>query len=63
MTSHNRINPQELSSRKLWQLAETRTEEQISAEELSAVVAELARRRQDLDRLQAIFQSGDAPHG
>ena len=54
-----RINPQELSSRKLWQLAETRAGKQISAEELAAVVAELARRRQDLERLEAIIHPGD----
>ena len=58
-----RINPRELSSRKLWQLAETRAGKQISAEELSAVIAELARRRQDLERLQAILQPEDTPAG
>ncbi len=62
MTAH-RIKPRELSSRKLWQLAETRSEKPISAEDLAAVIAELARRRQDLERLQAIMDAGDRPTG
>ena len=49
-----RINPQELSSRKLWQLVETRTEDEISADELSEVIAELAKRSYDLDKQQEI---------
>jgi len=49
-----RINPQELSSRKLWRLAETRTEDEISADELSEVIAELAKRSYDLDKQQEI---------
>mgnify|MGYP001814627045 CR=1 FL=1 len=55
----SRINPEELSSRKLWQLAESRSDEQISADELNEVIAELARRRQDLDRLQAVIGTGE----
>jgi len=62
MTTH-RIKPRELSSRKLWQLAETRSEEPISAEDLAAVIAELARRRQDLERLEAIMQPGESTAG
>jgi hypothetical protein len=58
-----RINPRELSSRKLWQLAETRTEKQISAEELAAVITELARRRQDLERLRAVIPPEERPAG
>lgn len=54
-----RINPRELSSRKLWQLAESPSDEQISADELIEVIAELAKRRQDLDRLQAIMGTGE----
>ncbi|MEZ5571882.1 MAG: hypothetical protein R3E64_07630 [Halioglobus sp.] len=49
-----RINPQELSSRKLWQLADTRSREQISEDELSEVIAELAKRCHDLDELQLL---------
>ena len=50
-----RINPRELSSRKLWQLAESPSDQQISADELLDVIAELAKRRQDLDRLRALM--------
>ena len=56
-----RINPQELSSRKLWQLAEMPAEQDISDEELTAVIEELAKRRQDLDRLEALIQPGKGP--
>lgn len=59
----SRINPRELSSRKLWELAETREEDDISAEELSAVIAELAERRQDLSRLDAIIEAGKDTRG
>ncbi len=50
----SRINPQELSSRKLWQLADMRSSEEISADELSEVIAELAKRCHDLSQLEAI---------
>ena len=52
----SRINAQELSSRKLWQLVDTRTKDEISADELSAVIDELAKRCHDLDKLQQIDQ-------
>jgi hypothetical protein len=51
-----RINAQELSSRKLWQLAETRTQHEISADELKEVIDELAKRCHDLNQLQQIDQ-------
>lgn len=54
-----RINAQELSSRKLWQLAETRSKEEISADELSDVIAELAKRCHDLEKLQEISKLED----
>jgi len=54
-----RINAQELSSRKLWQLADMRTREQISADELSEVIAELAKRCHDLDKLRLLDQLKD----
>lgn len=52
----SRINAQELSSRKLWQLAETSSKEDISADELADVIAELAKRCHDLDQLRHIDQ-------
>ena len=51
-----RINPQELSSRKLWQLADTPYRDEISSDELSDVIAELAKRCHDLNKLQEIDQ-------
>ena len=51
-----RINPQELSSRKLWQLAETQSTDDLSAEEMSDVIAELAKRCHDLGELDKISQ-------
>lgn len=58
-----RINAQELSSRKLWQLAETRSRSEISADELSDVIAELAKRCHDLNKLQQIDQLKDMHQG
>lgn len=49
-----RVNPQELSSRKLWQLAETWSHDDISAYELSEVIAELAKRCHDQDQLREL---------
>ena len=49
-----RINAQELSSRKLWQLAETRSNDEISADELSEVIAKLAKRCHDQDQLREL---------
>ena len=53
------INAQELSSRKLWQLAQTTSENAISKQELSEVVAELAKRRHNLEKLQEVGKLGD----
>lgn len=58
-----RINAQELSSRKLWQLADTHTGNEISADELSDVIAELAKRCHDLNQLQQIDQLKNALRG
>ncbi|MCB1689482.1 MAG: hypothetical protein KDI33_13395 [Halioglobus sp.] len=55
-----RINPQELSSRKLWQLADTRSRDEISTDELSEVISELAKRCHDLNKLQEIDQLKNA---
>lgn len=59
----SRINARELCSRKLWQLAETPSEAQISADELAEVIAELAKRCQDLDQLRHIDQLKEAHQG
>jgi hypothetical protein len=59
----SRINPRELSSRKLWQLAESPADQDISADELIEVIAELANRRQDLARLQAVMDTGEDSSG
>ena len=53
MNTH-KINAQELSSRKLWQLAQTSSIDGLSAAELSEVIAELAKRCQDMDKLEQI---------
>lgn len=50
----SRINPRELSSRKLWQLAEMRSRDELSADELADVIAELVKRCHDLDQLRHI---------
>lgn len=55
-----RFNPQEFSSRKLWQLVKTDTDRQISDDELTEAIAELARRRHYLEQLQEI---GALDHG
>ena len=53
-----RINAQELCSRKLWQLAETRSADELSTDELSDVIAELTKRCHDLDKLEDISKLG-----
>ena len=58
-----RINPQELSSRKLWQLAETQSTDDLSTEEMSDVIAELAKRCHDLDELDKISKLGGHSQG
>jgi len=62
MNTH-RINAQELSSRKLWQLADTNSRSELSADELSEVIAELAKRCHDLNRLQQIDQLKNSHRG
>ncbi|MDE0950177.1 MAG: hypothetical protein OSA45_02850 [Halioglobus sp.] len=57
--NNTEINAQELSSRKLWQLAQTTSENAISKQELSEVVAELAKRRHNLEKLQEVGKLGD----
>ena len=49
-----KFNPQEFSSRKLWQLVNTKNDCQYAEEELSEAIAELARRRHYLEQLQEI---------
>jgi hypothetical protein len=58
-----RINPQELSSRKLWQLAETPSTDDLSAEEMSDVIAELAKRCHDLDEFDKISKLEENSQG
>lgn len=57
--NNTEINAQELSSRKLWQLAQTTSENAISEQELSQVVAELAKRRHNLEKLQEVGKLSD----
>jgi hypothetical protein len=59
----SRINAQELSSRKLWQLAEMPTRGELSADELADVIAELAKRCHDLDQLRHIDQLKEVRQG
>jgi phage gp16-like protein len=58
-----KINAQELSSRKLWQLAEAHASKEISADDLTAVIAELAKRCHDMEKLQQIDQLKDTHQG
>jgi hypothetical protein len=58
-----RINPQGLSSRKLWQLAETRSVQEISADEMSGVIAELAKRCHDQNELHRVHQLEEDSQG
>jgi len=58
-----RINPQELSSRKLWLLAETQPIHEISADEMSGVIAELAKRCHDQDELHRISKLKEDSRG
>ena len=53
MNTH-KINAHQLSSRKLWQLAEASSTDGLSGDELSEVIAELAKRCHDLDKLEQI---------
>ena len=53
MNTH-KISAHQLSSRKLWQLAEASSTDGLSSAELSEVIAELAKRCQDLDKLEQL---------
>ena len=55
MNTH-RIHAHQLSSRKLWQLAEAPSTDGLSSDELSEVIAELAKRCHDLDELEKIVK-------
>jgi hypothetical protein len=57
-----RINASELCSRKLWQLVNAQTGEDISDTELSEAIAELSRRRHYLQELQEMGKLGNQ-HG
>ncbi|MEM8661994.1 MAG: hypothetical protein AAGF35_14010 [Pseudomonadota bacterium] len=48
------FNPSELSSRKLWEMVNNNSVEQVSEDELKRAIAELATRRHYLEKLQAI---------
>ena len=52
------FNPQELCSRKLWQLVSEPATDTISDLELSQAIAELARRRHYLEELEEIGKLG-----
>ena len=58
-----KFNPRERCSRKLWQLVNTETEEQVSERELKEAIAELANRRHYLEQLQQIGAIGDKRTG
>lgn len=48
-----KFNAEELCSRKLWQLLNAETDNNINDGELTEVIAELAKRRHYLEQLQA----------
>lgn len=52
------FNPEELCSRKLWQLISAPTTNEISDLELSQAIAELARRRHYLEELEEMGKLG-----
>jgi hypothetical protein len=58
-----KFNPQELCSRKLWQLVQTLPEQKGHDRELSAAIAELAKRRRYLEQLQESGKLGDLNRG
>ncbi len=75
-TDTGNFDASELSSRKLWQLVTTETEEQVSADQLGAAqlgaaqlsaaqlreaIEELAARRHYLDELQRLGKLGSLP--
>ena len=57
-----KFDPRQLCSRKLWQLVNTETNEEVSERELREAIAELASRRHYLEQLQQIgILEGESP--
>ena len=54
------FNPQELCSRKLWQIVNAPGGAHITDDELSQAIAELARRRRYLEELSEMGKLGDS---
>jgi PleD family two-component response regulator len=54
-----RFNAQELCSRKLWQMVNTSSNENVSENELTEAIAELATRRHYLEQLEEIGKLQD----
>jgi hypothetical protein len=53
------FNPQELCSRKLWQIVNAPNTARINDDELSQAVAELAKRRRYLEELSEMGKLGE----
>ncbi len=47
-----KFDPTQLCSRKLWELISTENDDQVGERELREAIAELASRRQNLEKLQ-----------
>jgi hypothetical protein len=58
-----RFNAQELCSRKLWQMVNTSSNENVSENELTEAIAELATRRHYLEQLEEIGKLQDGNEG
>ena len=58
-----KFNAQELCSRKLWQLVNPATSELSNDQELSEAIAELAKRRHYLEKLQEIGKLSESHQG
>ena len=58
-----RFNAQELCSRKLWQMVNTSSNENVSENELKEAIAELATRRHYLEQLEEIGKLQDGDEG
>lgn len=58
-----RFNAQELCSRKLWQMVNTSSNENVSENELTEAIAELATRRHYLEQLEEIGKLQDGDEG
>lgn len=57
----NKFNAQELCSRKLWQMVNNDSLQEINSRELSEAVEELAKRRHYLEKLQEIGKLSELP--